>query len=378
VTLPIVVYGASGTAGAAVAAALVARGAHVVLVGRDRARLRTIACQLGDPAIEIAALHDPSALHRAFRGARVVVGCAGPFGRGAHAAVAAALEVRAHWIDIARDQNFLRTMYEEHDAAARRAGRTVVSGLGVEGALGDWTVRCAASAVCGTDIPADASRRIVANPPIHDLAIGYAFEHVAPAPGSQQSWIATLTAPGVRWRNRRWDPDRAGARARQFDFGVLGVRTARSFPSGEIVTTPRHIDVASIDSYATLGAAWAMYEQAGPLLALGGGVAGRMLGAMLAPLVDPTRLPTTSARTNTRFAVVAQARRGAEHAHVRATGIDIYRTTAVIVAEAALALATRDGGPTGVLAPSQAFGAAQRLRSLAHGGVIALEGLSVG
>ncbi len=373
-TEAIFIYGASGTTGALVAAALVARGARVVLVGRDRVRLRAVAARLGDPPVLVAAAHDPAALARAFAGARVVIGCAGPFARIGAPVLAAALAAGAHWIDLAREQAFLRASYEEHESTARRAGLAVVSGMGVEVALGDWAARCAAAALAGDATLADGTDRLVATPPLDELAIGYALDEFTPTPGTQRSLLATVTGPGVTWRSHRWDPVRPGARRLDLDFGPRGPRSARSFPAGEIITVPRHLEVAAVETYVALGGAWAMYERAAPLFALAGGVAGRWLDALLAPLVDPTRVPDADARARARFAVVAQARRGHERAQVVVAGGDVYATTATIAAEAALALATRTGGPVGVLAPSQAFAAGPRLRALAAAGVIGFDG----
>jgi short subunit dehydrogenase-like uncharacterized protein len=369
----IVVYGASGTTGALVAAELAARGAEVVLAGRDRARLSAVATRSGGwPAIAVAPAHDRAALVRAFTGAKVVIDCAGPFTRIGGAVLSAALAAGAHWIDVAREQSFLRATFEEHESAARHAGLAVIGGLGVEVGLGDWAARCAAAAVIAAPELGATTERIAGDPAVHEITIGYAVDDLAATPGTQRSVLASMTSPGLAWRSRRWDRARPGGRRRDVDFGPFGHRMARWFPAGEVVTVPRHVEVGTVDTYLAFGGAWSIYERAASLFALAAGAAAPMLDALLAPLVDPTHVPDAEARARTRFAVVAHARHGLERSQVTLVGTDVYATTARIVADAAVALAGRDGGPSGVLTPAQAFAAAPALHALADAGVLSI------
>jgi hypothetical protein len=67
----------------------------------------------------------------------------------------------------------------------------------------------------------------------------------------------------------------------------------------------------------------------------------------------------------TRFAVIAQARRGFAAAQVVVSGDDQYRTSAGIAAWVARALLTRGAGPIGMRAPSELFRAEPALRAVA-------------
>ena len=80
-----------------------------------------------------------------------------------------------------------------------------------------------------------------------------------------------------------------------------------------------------------------------------------------------------SLHARTRFAVVAQARRGFQAAQVVVTGTDLYRASAVIAAWVARALAARASGPVGMRAPSELFRPAAALRELASLGALAVE-----
>ena len=69
--------------------------------------------------------------------------------------------------------------------------------------------------------------------------------------------------------------------------------------------------------------------------------------------------------------MVAEAERRFERGRAAAAGSDIYQLTAVIVGRAAAQLHRRGAGagPTGVLAPAQAFDPETELAALAAAGV---------
>ena len=372
----IAIYGASGTTGGLIAAELARRGHRLRLVGRDRLRVQSAATDLASldrrtPAAEVAsaAAHDADALRTAFAGCAVVIACAGPFTRMGGAVVAAALDVGAHYLDTCSEQAFLRACFEEHESAARHGGRVVVNGLAFEIALGDWAARWAAAALCGVaDEDAPIARaevaRLGADHPLDEVVVAYALDGFVPTPGTQRALVASLTGPGVMWTAGRWDPVRPGTRRRDINFGPpLGSRSARSFPSGEVITVPRHIAVRQVETLlAPSGPRWlgAGLSLAAPLLAFARGP----LPALLEGLADPHQIPDPIRRSAARFAVVAQARRGFERSQVTIAGHDIYAVTAHLAASAAARLAVRTDGPVGVLAPSEVFPAATALDGL--------------
>lgn len=383
---PIAVYGASGTTGALVAAELARRGCRLRLVGRDRHRLQATAAEIAEqlpaerrPTLEVAvaAAHDPEALRAAFAHCAVVVACAGPFTRIGGPVVAAALEVDAHYLDTCGEQAFLRATYEEHESTARHRRRVVVGGMAFEIALGDWAARWAAAALAGVvDEEASVARgplaRVGADRPLDAVSVAYGLDGFVPTPGTQRSAVAALTGPGVVWTAGRWDPLRPGAHRRAVNFGpTLGTRTALSFPSGEIITLPRHVTARRIDAVIALtGQRWlaAGLGLAAPLLALARGP----LPALLDGLADPHAVPDPVRRSAARFAVVAQARRGFDEARVTLAGHDVYALSAHLAATAAARLAVRGDGPVGVLAPSEVFPAATALDALDAYGLLSV------
>jgi short subunit dehydrogenase-like uncharacterized protein len=380
----IAVYGASGTTGALVAAELARRGQHVRLVGRERTRLQTVATDLAArdrkaPAAEVAvaAAHDAAGLRAAFAGCAVVVACAGPFTRIGGPVIQAALDAGAHYVDVCSEQAFLRACFEEHESAARHRGRVVVNGVGFESALGDWAARWAAAALCGVeDEDAPVARapivRIADDRPLDEVVIAYAVDGFVPTHGTQRSLVASLTGPGVVWTAGRWDPVRPGARRRDINFGAgIGSRGALSFPSGEVITVPRHVAARRVETL--------LAPSAQRWITAGLGLAAPLLGMVRGPLpgwldglTDPARSPDPVRRSAAKFAVVAQARRGFERTQVTIAGHDVYAVTAHLAASAAARLAMRGAGPVGVLAPSEVFPAAASLDALDAYGDITL------
>ncbi len=358
----IAVYGASGSTGRLIAAELHGRGADVVLAGRDEARLRALADALPGARVAVAPADDPLALATAFAGAECVVACAGPFGARAAGGASSvgervlegAIAAGAHYLDIAGEQAFLRAMYERHEAAARRAGVCAIGGMAFEIALGDLAAGWAAAALGPGD-------------PLSEVAVTYVLDDFLPTPGTALSAIASLASEGVIWQQERWDPIAPAAERRRVNAGAAhgGEREAVSFPSGEVITVPRHVDARRVQTYVSLtrggwearAARWAS-----PLLPLLGRTG---VPAWLAAQV-PAAPPDDDARARAAFTVIARARRGFADAQVAVSGTDVYRVTATIAAWAAIELATRDDAPAGVRAPAEAFAPRATLETLAQ------------
>lgn len=364
----VVVYGATGTTGRLVAERLVARGLEVVLAGRDPARLRAQAEALPVAGWRAARPEDAAALAAALRGARLVVSCAGPFVEVGEPVLAAAIEAGAHYLDTSGEQAFLRAAYERFDAPARRAAVCAIPGVGFESLLGDLAAGWAAAALSGAPdddaaVRGHAAGELAADDPLDEVAVSYVVDRFVPTAGTQRSALASLPRPGVTWRDGRWDPVPPAAERRRIDAGPAGTREVVSFPSGEVITVPRHVAARRVQTFVSLGRSpWAtralgVAAAALPLLA-------RLAGPRLGALVDPVG-PDAAARAAAEFTVHAVARRRAARATTVVSGRDVYATTAAVVGWLAQALATRPGGPCGVLAPGEALAPAPALRALA-------------
>src|SRR4051794_17073527 len=151
----IVVYGATGLVGGRVCAALDEAGVPFIAAGRRRSALDKLAHLVEPAEVRVAEVDHHDDLVRAFAGAQVVVNCAGPLAELGEPVLLAAFDAGAHYVDVGGDQTFLHGLYERHDSTARKSGRVVVPGCGINCALGDWAAAWAAAHVCEVTDPGD-------------------------------------------------------------------------------------------------------------------------------------------------------------------------------------------------------------------------------
>ncbi len=348
------IYGATGFTGRLVAEALRARGVSFGIAGRDRARLDALAGQLGgDIETRAAELYDAEMINAALSDAEIVISCAGPFARFGEPVLRAALHAGAHYLDTTGEQGFMRDIYERYESAARRAKLCFVNAFAFEVALGDWAAALAAAAL-GAD-----------NDTLDEVAIAYAINDFHPTRGTQRSALSQMSEPGVVWERDRWNPAEPAAEKRAFGFPLpFGARTAISFPSGEVITVPRHVPTRRVQTYLSLppGPLSTIASRAGRLI---GPLARSPLGDLLRRRVDKAPPePTMGQRGVNDFAVTATATRGFDSAHVSVSGTDVYGTTAQVVALGVEQLLAGKQRGVGVLAPAEAFDPAECLASL--------------
>lgn len=355
----VAVYGATGFTGSMVSRALAAGGAALILSGRDRRRLEEAAAALG-PGCEVevrpAAVHDAGALAAALRGADVVVGCAGPFTQIGEPVVREAIAAGAIYLDTAGEQHFLREMYERYESAARRGGACVVNGFGFEIALGDL-----AAALAGAALPGR---------PLDEIAVYYLLNRFRPTRGTQLSALESLRGPGSVWVGDRWDQAAPASERRTVGDPELGERACVSFPSGEVITVPRHLEVRRVQTYVGISGDSALekiMERAAGLLGPAVRLMARtpLLAQLRAAVETLPAAPSDDDRDDSTFAIIAEARRGFERQRVTVRGRDIYGVTAEAIAWAAAELAGREPRPSGVLAPAEAFDPEAALAALA-------------
>ncbi len=372
----IILFGATGMTGQRAAAELEAAGASFALAGRDPVKLAHVASRFPSADVRIAELDDHDALVRAFTNAKVVLACTGPAGVTNERLLVAALAAGAHYVDLGGEQAFLHAAYERHESTARRAERVAISGAGVDCVLGDWAAAWAAAYVCGMerDPIGDAVRdrsidRLADDRPLDDVAVSYVFDDLTLSPGGQRAALARLHDRSFVWRSDRWEQVAPASQRRRINAGLEmgGERDVVSFPGGDVITLPRHLAAKQIQTFASTS------RRAGTMTAL------RWL-ARVAPFVPKratdalaTYAPSDEEYARTKFAVVAQARRGFASAQVTVRGQDLYRTSAVIAAWIARQLAARSTGPVGMRAPSELFRPEPALREVAEAAGLVVE-----
>jgi short subunit dehydrogenase-like uncharacterized protein len=375
--MSIVVYGATGFTGTLVTQALRAQGVDLVLSGRDARRLDALAETLGDGAgrVEVrpAAVHDDVALARVMAGTEMVVACAGPFARLGEPVVAAAVQAGVPVLDVAGEQEYLRTIYERYESPARKRGVLVLSGMGLEIALGDLGAHVVARAAADTVIGAAPAPE---EPPrVDEVCVAYALNRFPPTAGTRMAAIDALSQPGWVWVGDRWDPVTPMHERRVVNFGPgMDERTTLSFPSGEVMTVPRHVHAGRVQTFLSL-------LDTGPLGDVVSRVA-RLLSPAVPALVrsalgaqmrahsgkgSASERPSATDRKFATFAVACEARLRFEEARLVMSGRDPYGTTAAIAAwavETLRARMQRGPLPAGVCAPSEVFTPTEALEAL--------------
>jgi len=362
----IVVFGATGLVGGRVCAALDAVDVPFAVVGRRKLALDNLAPLVGAADVRVADARDPEALARVFAGAPIVVNCAGPLAELGEPILVATLAAGAHYIDLGGDQAFLHDLYERYDSSARRAARVVVPGCGLNCAIGDLCATWAAAHVCGvvdegSGVRASAPPRLGEDKPFDEIAVSYVFDDLVLSPGSQKAVFGNLHARGLIWRRDRWESIAPASQRRRVNAGAVmgGERDVVSFPGGDVITVPRHIAAQLVQTYLSLTrdrvatTALRLLARAIPLVP-------KRATELLAAYQ-----PAEDEYARTRFAVIAQARRGFSAAQVVVRGEDQYRASAGIAAWIARALLTRGDGPVGMRAPSELFRPQVALREIA-------------
>ncbi|MBI5115752.1 saccharopine dehydrogenase NADP-binding domain-containing protein [Candidatus Poribacteria bacterium] len=144
--MKIVVVGGYGDIGSCVVEKLIEFTSHQVTVaGRNLQKARAICSTFkGYVGALQADVENRSTLTAAFENFDLVINCAGPFFKyGANVAIAA-IETRTHYIDICDDPDPIPKLFALNDAA-RRAGVTVVTGMGWNPGISNLAVRLGAN-----------------------------------------------------------------------------------------------------------------------------------------------------------------------------------------------------------------------------------------
>ncbi|GAA1365924.1 saccharopine dehydrogenase NADP-binding domain-containing protein [Streptomyces beijiangensis] len=325
------VYGATGHTGRLVAAELLSRGQAVLLAGRNADALHALAGELGSPGLvrtQTAPLDDPAALRRLAEAADVLIHCAGPFTTTGMPVATAAAEAGTHYIDHAIEPHPVKNLFETLQATAGRTGAVMIPQMSFYGGLGDLLAAAVAEGM------PDADR----------VTVGYSVTGWRMTKGARNTaelLIGEIDRVSFTDGALRVGP--VEIRNAVFPFPPpVGPRSVIApFPSGEIVTIPRHIPARTVEAQLTSST----FEE-----------------EQIFSSEDAT--PEERARTDFMVAVqVVGASGGGRNGHVR--GHDIWRVGALASVVAATLLTSGEGpSKTGVLSAAEAFPAADFLRRL--------------
>jgi len=340
----IAVYGATGYTGRLVAEELRRRGTDMVLAGRNRSRLESLAMDLGLTGAQVrtADVDDPAGLAAVLDGCDGVVNCAGPFTFFGEQVVRAAIAARCQYVDTTGEQAYMQRIFERCDEDARRAGIAVIPAMGFDIVPGDVIAHLTAAGV----------------EPLEQLTIAYRTAGFGVTRGTMHSALEILSGGDLVYEDGTWRPAGPIGRAGSVVFpGESSPALTMRFPGGEMVTVPRHVKTQRLEVLMD-----ARSFVPGPLARLAPGMApgmGALLRTPARALLDRVidRLPEgppEHKRRTASFTIVAQAT-GTDGRVTRGEirGTDIYGSTALLCVEGVSRLC--GGAPSGVLAPSQAL-----------------------
>jgi short subunit dehydrogenase-like uncharacterized protein len=364
VTARIVLFGATGYTGARTAEALVARGVSPVLAGRDPARLAVLAARLGDLETARADVTDPASVRALLERGDVLVTTVGPFLKLGQAAVDAAVDAGAVYLDSTGEPPFIRGVFDVDGARAAATGATLIPAFGLDYVPGNLAAAMAL---------AEAGDRA------HRVDVGYSVSGAsgqAFSRGTFVSLVGVLFEPGFAFTDGRLRAETPGRRVWTFEANGRP-RRGLSVGGSEHLTLPAlaptlHDVGVHLDWFGPL-------TTPAHLLSPVNGLAGRVPGAQrvaqrLADAVGRRVAQAPSEQTvgRARTFTVAEVRdsSGDLVSRVELSGPEAYGLTADLLAWGAATAAERGVHGTGALGPVQAFGLAQLTAGAAEAGLV--------
>ena len=128
----IVLFGATGYTGELAARAMAKRGMQPVLAGRRREAVEALASELGGLEATTADVADPATVRALVERGDVLVSTVGPFARWGDAALDAAIDAGAHYVDSTGEPPFVRKVFEQGGPRAEQAGSLLLTAMGYD------------------------------------------------------------------------------------------------------------------------------------------------------------------------------------------------------------------------------------------------------
>lgn len=345
----IVLFGATGYTGRLTAAALTARGARPVLAARDAAAVRDLAEELGGLEWATADVGRPGTVRALVERGDVLASCVGPFTRVGDAAVEAALDAGAHYLDTTGEGPFIRTVFERHGPRAAAAGVALLPAMGYDFLPGNLAGALALARA------GDGARRV---------DVGYFVRGAGPgdlSAGTRASAARMVLEPSFGFHDGQVVEERLARHARTFTLGGRR-RPASSLGATEQFALPAvHPGLREVGAYlGWFGPLTPLVQAQSAALELARVVPGvaQALDAVAERLASgASGGPGPEARARVRSLVVGVAGDGAaRRVQVVLEGPEPYGLTAALVAWAAERLAGEGPAAAGALGPVEAFG----------------------
>jgi len=226
-TNPWMLYGATGETGQMVLAVALRRGHRPVLAGRSAAKLQALAEPHG-LAWQVVGLDDTAGLRAALGSVGLVLNAAGPFAATSPSLMAASLEARVSYLDLANEMAvFLAAAGLERQAAAQQVA--LMPGVGFGVVASDALAHAAAAQVPG------ATQLEIALMPYNALT----------SAGASQTALEVMARGGWVQRAGRLVPFPLGAGARR-QRTPEGEHTLLPAPLGDLVAAAHSTGIPNI------------------------------------------------------------------------------------------------------------------------------------
>jgi len=360
----IVLFGATGYTGELTARALLARGHRPVLAGRGRERLAALAADLGGLETQVADVEQPQTVRALVERGDVLITTVGPFQRHGRAALEAAVDAGAHYLDSTGEGPFIRAVFERHGRGARAAGSGVLTAFGY-----DWVPGNLAGALALHEAGEQATA----------VDVGYFVPGgggLDMSGGTRASAAGIALEPAFAFRGGRLVTERPSARVRRFELGDGRAAPGVSLGTSEAFGLPRVFpELRDVGVYlGWFGAASRAMQVLGVTTSVVGRVPGvrAALGRATGRLVPGSSGgPDAAQRAKVGSLVVAEAfsAAGTRLAAVRLQGVNAYDFTAGVLAWGAERAAAGDLLETGALGPVEAFGLEALEAGVAEAGI---------
>jgi len=347
----VVLFGATGYTGELTARAMVKRGMKPVLAARRRDAVEALAAELGGLEAAIADVSKPASIRALVEKGDTLVTTVGPFARWGDAALDAAIDAGAHYIDSTGEPPFVRKVFEQGGPRAEQSGTVAMTAMGYDWAPGNLTGALALSEADG----AVAIR-------IGYFATGEGLGGMSG--GTRASLMGTLTEPSFQFRDGSLVTERGAKKIHSFPVESrqrqgISVGTSEAFSLPRVYPGLRDVEVY-LGWFGRQSRAMQGFSAVGSAVTKVPGVRAATTKAVERLVKTSTGGPDSEARRSGGSIFVAEALNdgGNVIARVQTEGISGYEFTGLILAWAAEATAAGEAAQAGAGAfgPVEAFG----------------------
>lgn len=223
------IYGANGYTGELIAREAKSRGLTPILAGRNASKIKALGQELGLES-RVFDLGTPTEISSHLGGVGLVLHCAGPFSATSAPMIAACIQAKAHYLDIAGEISVFEHA-QAQNVPARQAGVVVCPGVGFD--------------VIPTDCIAAMLKQAL--PDATKLTLGF-DSRSGFSPGTAKTSVEGLAQGGKVRRNGKIVSVPLAYEVRKIDFGD-GEKLAMTIPWGDVSTAYHSTGIPNVEVF---------------------------------------------------------------------------------------------------------------------------------